>query len=145
MRHVAARTENEVDVEEVGARRPRREQVAAASEVGIGVVVVEPSTRVRSPAFERRAVDDRAGGVRRSVGSVGPGGEDDEIVGRAELERCGQRQLLATTATSPPPDRHRRLTAGDQTGRRRQRPTTRDEVTGDNLVFNDKPTTENGW
>src|SRR5207245_9381525 len=61
MRHVAPRMENEVDVEEVGVRRPRREQVAAAREVVIGVVVVEPSTRVRSPAFERPAVDDRAG------------------------------------------------------------------------------------
>src|SRR5207245_10485511 len=120
-------------------------QVAAAREVVIGVVVVEPSTRVRSPAFERPAVDDRAGGVCRSIGSVGPGGEDDEIVARAELEPCGQRQLLATTATSPPPDRYRRLTAGDQTGRRRQRPTTREEVAGDDPGRAFDPAPENGW
>src|SRR2546430_11749570 len=117
MRHVAPRMENEVDVEEVGVRRPRREQVAAAREVVIGVVVVEPSTRVRSPAFERPAVDDRAGGVCRSIGSVGAGGEDrseehtselqaqSNLVCRLLLEKKKRKVLLKHDSHVPPIER----------------------------------------
>src|SRR5262249_17078780 len=123
--------ENQVHIEEVGVRRPRLEQVAASREVCIGVVVVERSMRARSAAFERPAVDDRAGGIRRSVGAVGAGGENDDVVAWAQLECSGERELLTSTAKSKPPNGHRGLASGDQAGRRWQRPRTGDEVAGD--------------
>src|SRR6266446_4413697 len=92
------RTKNQVQVEEVGVGRTGDDQVAAALEKGMSVVVVEPLTRVLPAATERTAVDESAGGVGGSVGAVGPRGEDDKVIGRVELERGRQGQLL-----TPPP------------------------------------------
>src|SRR5712691_11203069 len=72
MRHTTSWMENQVQVKEVGVGWTRDEQVAAALEVGVRVVVVEPLTRVLSAATECAAIDDGARGVGRSVGAVGP-------------------------------------------------------------------------
>src|SRR2546425_11649606 len=125
MRHGTSRVENEVHVEEVRVGWARYKQVATAREIGIGIVVVEPSTRVRSPALPCPAVDDRARGVGRSVGAVGPGGEDDEIIGGGGPPGGGQRPLPAATPTAPPPQGHPRLAPRDETGPRRPTPAHR--------------------
>src|SRR2546422_11354234 len=108
MRHGTSRVENEVHVEEVRVGWARYKQVATAREIGIGIVVVEPSTRVRSPALPCPAVDDRARGVGRSVGAVGPGGEDDEIIGGAEVPGGGPRPPPGAAPTLPAPQGDRR-------------------------------------
>ena len=76
-------------------------------------------------------VDDRAGGVGRSIGAVGAGREHGEALTPAQFQSRGEGQLL--TAPSPPlaAHRHRRLAARDETGRRLERTRPLDQLARD--------------
>src|SRR5206468_11280959 len=72
----------------------------------------------RSSDLNAVPVDDRPGGGGRAIGAVGAGGEDRHAIGRQELERRGERELLTPPASPVPLHRHRRLAPRDETGRR---------------------------
>ena len=76
-------SKQEVHIQQIRIGRTRDEQIARAGEKRVGVIVVEGRARGASDALSSRdgaRVDDGAGGIRRAVGAVGPGGERDETI-----------------------------------------------------------------
>src|SRR6202521_5559048 len=113
--------EHHTQVVNVGAGRPRGQEIANAFEESGRIVVGEKTGGIETNgggAGKRCFVDESAGGIGRppaaAVGAVSIGGERRDPGRAAERQRQRQRIFLVGTAAAGALQRHRQLAAGDQ-------------------------------
>src|SRR5690349_6398011 len=96
---------SEDDIHDVGAGWPGGEERASSAEHGVRVVLLERARGVVARALDGgpcRRIDERTGDIGGAVTAVGSGSEDGDtqpaLPGFRERARCGERELLTTTA-----------------------------------------------
>src|SRR5689334_25360928 len=103
LEHAAARsvTEADQDIPDVRAGRTGMHEIAGAFERRAGIKLEEGALDVDATelrALDGRGVDDRPGILRRTIRSVGAGGEDRESLFRLQRARRGQREMRVAAA-----------------------------------------------
>src|SRR5260221_3615937 len=108
-------------IRDVGAGRPRHQEIAERGEERIGVVARQGRGGIEARfarTLRRARRDERAGRIGRAVDAVGAGEQRHDAALAAEplkLECHRQRRLLRTSSPALSTDRHHRLAARDHT------------------------------
>ncbi len=113
LRDVVMPVEDDLQVSDVRARRSGPDEIVQTVEEDVGVVVVEIAAGIeagRRRACGRRRVDDRAGGVGRTVDAIGAdAGGDHLFAERVQVRQHRERKLLVAAASAGSRHRHRGL------------------------------------